>query len=99
MSNEQGLDARLDNLYEIFPRPEDPYKPEGRERYESALKYIRELLGHKFFEDILEKKEVSVLDVCGGTGIGGVALKGTVRKGCKGSVNSPRPARSGVTYS
>jgi SAM-dependent methyltransferase len=74
MSNEQGLDARLDNFYEIFPWHEDPYKPEGRERYESALKYFRELLAHKFFEDILEKKEVSVLDVCGGTGIGGVAL-------------------------
>jgi ubiquinone/menaquinone biosynthesis C-methylase UbiE len=78
MADVPGLDVRLESLYKNFPWPEDPYSPEGRGRHESAVKYFRELLGHKFFEDIVKKEELRVLDVCGGTGIGGVALAKTL---------------------
>jgi ubiquinone/menaquinone biosynthesis C-methylase UbiE len=84
MANVPGFDIRLESFYKLFPWPEDPYIPEGRGRYDSALKFFRELVKHRLFEDIITKKELRVLDVCGGTGIGGVALaKALSERGAK----------------
>jgi len=64
----------LEKLYRLFPWPEDPSSPEGRARYESAVSFFRELLGHPWLSELVSSPELSIVDVCGGTGIGGVAL-------------------------
>jgi hypothetical protein len=84
MEKPSSEDARLELLYRFIPWQEDPFTPEGRARYEFALKFFRELVRHKWFEDLVVRKELRVLDVCGGTGIGGVALaKALSEKGVK----------------
>jgi len=69
--------STADNLekgYSIASWKDDPWSPEGRERYETALKEFSILLNHPWFEDILEKNKVSILDIGAGKGMGGVAL-------------------------
>ena len=69
--------STADNLekgYSIASWKDDPWSPEGRERYETALKEFSILLNHPWFEDILEKNKVSILDIGAGKGIGGIAL-------------------------
>ncbi len=69
------MGERLEELYRLVPWPEDPRSEEGKRRYVEALSQMRKLLGHEWLKQLLEsRRKVSVLDVCGGTGIGGVAL-------------------------
>ena len=67
-------DARLSLFYRLYPWVEDPYTPEGRSRYEAALRLFRELVRHRWLEELSAKGELKVLDLCGGVGTGGVAL-------------------------
>ena len=47
----------------------------GRRRFEEAYEVFRRVLEHEWFEELLRNRSrVRVLDICGGTGIGGVAL-------------------------
>jgi len=64
--------SELDSLYSLLPWYGDPYTPQGRERYERALKEFSELKAHPFIEELPE--EPRILDVLSGEGIGGVAL-------------------------
>ena len=65
----------LERLYKMFPWPEDPYTRAGRERYESARRDMERLVEHPWVVEAIRGKErPRVLDLCGGTGIGGVAL-------------------------
>ncbi|MEM3957998.1 MAG: class I SAM-dependent methyltransferase [Thermoproteota archaeon] len=66
--------ARLSKFYSLFPWPEDPYSEHGRKRYEDALKDMEILVSSRTLQNLVEKKTVKVLEACGGTGIGGVAL-------------------------
>ncbi|MEM3648126.1 MAG: hypothetical protein QW506_03050 [Thermoproteota archaeon] len=66
--------SKLSKFYSLFPWPEDPYSDQGRKRYENALKDMETLVSSKRLQNLVEKKAVKVLEVCGGTGIGGVAL-------------------------
>ncbi|MCX8183360.1 MAG: class I SAM-dependent methyltransferase [Crenarchaeota archaeon] len=73
MSSSTGS-TRLSKFYSLFPWPEDPYSEQGRKRYEDALKDMEVLISSRMLQNLVEKKAVKVLEVCGGTGIGGVAL-------------------------
>lgn len=66
--------TRLSEFYSLFPWPEDPYSEQGRKRYEDALKDMEALISSRMLQNLVEKKAVKVLEVCGGTGTGGVAL-------------------------
>jgi len=69
------LGERLEELYGLVQWVEDPRSEEGMRKYLEALDRVRKLLEHDWFKKLLEsRRRVSVLDVCGGTGIGGVAL-------------------------
>lgn len=74
MSSPWDEAARLSRFYSVFPWAEDPYSDEGRGRFEGALKDMEVLLGCEALRSLLGKGEVRVLEVCGGTGIGGAAL-------------------------
>ena len=64
----------LSRLYRLVGWPEDPWSKEGRARYERALKTFRSLAQHKWISEVAARGSVRMLDLCGGTGIGGVAL-------------------------
>jgi len=73
---------KLEEFYKIFPWFEDPYTLEGRKRYEKALEHAEKLLEHDWIKQLLPGKEkVNILDICGGTGIGGVALSKKLLEG------------------
>jgi uncharacterized UPF0146 family protein len=75
---------RLERFYKLFPWVEDPFAPGGRARYETALKFFRQLLEHEWLKELLPRGELSLLDICGGTGVGGVALaKALAEQGVK----------------
>ena len=65
---------RLEKIYSVFPWPEDLHSVEGRRRFEEACSVFREVIEHPWVRSILGKQRIRVLDVCGGTGIGGIAL-------------------------
>ena len=70
--------SELDSIYSLIPWHGDPYTPEGRKRYERALKEFSELGDHPFLSGLPE--EVTVLDILSGEGIGGVALSKSLRR-------------------
>jgi len=74
----------LERFYRLFPWVEDPFSPEGRARYESALEFFRQLLEHDWLKELLSRGELSLVDICGGTGVGGIALaKALAEKGAR----------------
>jgi len=65
----------LGRLYRLVPWAEDPYSEDGRQRYEEALRSMRVLVKHEWIQELLSsRRELRLLELCGGTGIGGVAL-------------------------
>jgi len=55
--------------------PDDPLSEWGKKSFEGALKFMEILISHNWIKDIISKKQdIKVLKVCGGAGIGGVAL-------------------------
>ncbi len=73
-SNGSKLSEDMSKLYQLTRWPEDPRSEEGRKRYVEALDRFRSLLSHEWFSEILNRGKVRLVDICGGTGIGGVAL-------------------------
>jgi hypothetical protein len=61
---------RLERFYKLSPWVEDPFAPGGRARYETALKSFGQLLEHEWLKELLPRGELSLLDICGGTGVG-----------------------------
>lgn len=65
----------LERLYALHPFAGDPSTPEGLKRYRDAVSELRALAGHRWFKELLRKrKDLRVVDLCSGAGIGGVAL-------------------------
>ena len=64
----------LRRMYELFKWPEDPSEDGARRRYEESLEDLSKVFMHSWMRGILERDRVSVIDVCSGTGIGGIAL-------------------------
>lgn len=73
----------LERFYSIYPWVEDPFSEEGRRRFESVRAVMARLLQHPWVRDVVVLRDaVRVLDVCGGTGIAGVAMaKELARRG------------------
>jgi len=65
---------KLERVYRMGIWLEDPYTNEGRERFERALDFMRKAVKHPFIENILKLRKIRILELCGGTGIGGIAL-------------------------
>jgi len=70
----------LEEGYKIALWKDDPWSPEGRERYNSALRKFKKLIEHPWLKNILSKEKVSLLDLGAGKGIGGVALAKTLKQ-------------------
>ena len=69
----------MERLYRLYPWPEDPYTIEGRKRYEESLNMFKNVVEHEWFKSLIESKsKLRIVDLCGGTGIGGVALSKVV---------------------
>ncbi|MDW8034014.1 MAG: methyltransferase domain-containing protein [Nitrososphaerota archaeon] len=65
----------LEEIYGTMPWPEDPWSKEGRSRYEEALERFKRLTSQEWISSLISKRSrISILDICGGTGIGGIAL-------------------------
>lgn len=58
-------------LYEAH----NPYTSIGKYRYLNAIERFKKLINHEWFKELLGKRrQVKVIDLCGGSGIGGIAL-------------------------
>jgi len=65
----------LTAMYKLGIWPEDPKSKEGKARFKYALKVFRGLLDHEWIKTSLKRKrKIRILEICGGTGIGGVGL-------------------------
>jgi hypothetical protein len=63
----------LKKIYTLFRWPEDLSK-EGKERYERALEEFGKIISHRWIEEVLRRGKVRIVDICSGTGVGGIAL-------------------------
>jgi len=69
------LAERLEECYRILRWPEDLESGVGKRRFEEAYRFFRSLLKHEWIAELLKHRDrVRVLDICSGTGIGGLAL-------------------------
>jgi len=68
------MSGNLSELYRLIGWPEDPFSEKGRRRYVEALDKFRSLLSHEWLSGLLKGGKIKIVDICGGTGIGGVAL-------------------------
>ncbi len=82
MSNKKGKKKvkskypdELTQFYSTFSWPDDPESELGEKYFEAALKFMRILVSHNWIKRIMsKKKDVKILEICGGSGFGGVAL-------------------------
>ncbi|ALL00296.1 hypothetical protein Pyrde_0246 [Pyrodictium delaneyi] len=69
----------LEKLYSLGIWPEDPYTDVGMQRFRQALGHMARLVEHEYVQRLLQsRKSVRILDLCAGTGVGGVALAKTL---------------------
>ncbi|NLI56588.1 methyltransferase domain-containing protein [bacterium] len=66
--------VELSEFFSIFPWPDDPDSQEGKEYFERTVKFMEKLLEHQWIKQLLKKKKVKILEICGGVGFGGIAL-------------------------
>jgi len=75
LEKEKHASKQLEKLYAIIGWVEDLSSVKGKSRFEEAVRVFRKVIAHLWIKDVLENKDkVSVLDVCGGTGVGGLAF-------------------------
>lgn len=69
------LSMELSEFYKTYIWSDDPLSEWGKKSFEGALKFMEILISRNWIKDIISKKQdIKVLEVCGGAGIGGVAL-------------------------
>ncbi len=69
------LSLKLSKFYKTYIWPDDPLSEWEKKSFKRALKFTEILISHNWIKDIISKKQdIKVLEVCGGAGIGGVAL-------------------------
>ncbi|MGC8949316.1 MAG: methyltransferase domain-containing protein [Thermoprotei archaeon] len=69
------MSKELEKFYEIFLWPENIHSEDGAERYINALTRFKNLVTHSWITSLLSSKDhLRVIDICGGTGIGGIAF-------------------------
>ncbi len=65
----------MEKAYSILRWPEDIRTKESKARLEESLNRFRELIKHDWIRRAIEgKARIVLVDLCGGTGIGGIAL-------------------------
>ncbi len=74
----------MEKLYSLLNWPEEPGSPKAEERYKEALNNFTKVLKHPFIVP-KAKRRVKILDLLGGTGIGGIALSKVIKE------NGPPP--------
>ena len=71
----EELSRKLEGIYSMFLWIEDLDTEEGKERFKETIKVFEEVSKHAWVSDLIKsKKKVTLLDICGGTGIGGIAF-------------------------
>lgn len=69
----------MEKLYSILNWPEEPGSSKAEERYKEALDSFTKVLKHPFIVP-KAKRRVKILDLLGGTGIGGIALSKVIKE-------------------
>jgi ubiquinone/menaquinone biosynthesis C-methylase UbiE len=70
-----GLSSELSRFYSIFGWPDDPETEAGKRYLEATAESVDRLLKHSLVQRMIaQRRKVRILEICGGTGFGGVAL-------------------------
>ena len=78
--NKNSESKLLEKLYKILPWPEDPSTKEGYNRFVESVNVFKKVVRHEWFNELVKgRSKINIIDVCGGTGIGGVALGKVLR--------------------
>lgn len=65
----------MEKLYRLLPWVEDPFTNEGFNRYRESISDFTKVVEHKWFKELLDnKRKIKIVELCSGTGIGGIAL-------------------------
>jgi len=64
----------MEVLYNLLNWPSNPLTPEGKRRMFESMDVLSRVIRHEWFEQLLKRRSVKVLDVCSGGGVGGFAL-------------------------
>ncbi|GAY26379.1 hypothetical protein ATG_15820 [Desulfurococcaceae archaeon AG1] len=65
----------MERLYRLIPWVEDPFTAEGFKRYRDTISEFSVIVKHRWFSELVNRRrELRIIDLCSGTGIGGVAL-------------------------
>jgi ubiquinone/menaquinone biosynthesis C-methylase UbiE len=69
------MGAWIEEMYRLYPWPEDPSRDEGKRRYYEALNKFKVAVKHEWMNKLINsKKHLKIIELCSGTGIGGIAL-------------------------
>ena len=69
-----GADKLIEKLYALDIWPTDPYSEFNQKRFREAIEVFDKLMEHNWLQELLRKEKIRILEICAGTGIGGVAL-------------------------
>lgn len=65
----------LERLYRVFPWVEDPFTSEGLKRYQDTVSEFKSVVEHRWFKELVRgRRELKLVDLCSGAGVGGIAL-------------------------
>jgi ubiquinone/menaquinone biosynthesis C-methylase UbiE len=77
-----GFPEALSEFYSIYIWPDDPLSEQGKQYFERAEKFMEKVIEHDWVEEIISKdKNLNILEICGGSGFGGIALSKILKKG------------------
>jgi len=69
------LSSELSKFYSLFLWPSNPEDEKGKKYFKITLKLMKLLINNVWIREILAtKKEIKIIEICGGAGFGGVAL-------------------------
>ncbi|MHA1616346.1 MAG: hypothetical protein ACTSX9_03450 [Candidatus Njordarchaeales archaeon] len=68
------LGERLERVYKLVQWADDPYTQAGKKRFETYVTLFKGFVEHEWLSKLLERKVLRIVDICGSTGIGGIAL-------------------------
>ena len=70
----------INEYYRMFDRSWNPYSEQGYRHYIRSLEVMEYITKHQFVKELLDKREIKILDLCGGCGIGSTALATVILK-------------------
>ncbi len=74
----------IEKLYKLGLWPQDPESPSIKERYFKAIDDFRRLIEHEWLQEILKRKNsIRILEICSGSGVGGIALAKVLKESGK----------------